>query len=309
MNTEDLRTFVTVVDSGSVGRAALRLNRTQPAISRRIQRLEEALGVTLLDRDSKPARPTRAGEAAYRRCMAVLRATEALAREAQADVPTGPLRIGVSAAMAESIFVPALDAVRTSFPHTMLHLSSTRSSELHKEVADGLIDAAIVMRLPDRPIEEPGAEALGTERVVVVGPAGVDTASPCRIVDLARFSWVINPNGCGFRSQLDRALSASGHSLDVAAQSWGTGLQLALIARGGGLGLVPERLIGESPHARALRILTVEDFRPALSVWLVRARHLGPFAAAVDVVAATVRRLLAPDGAQSADAARMAAAS
>src|SRR5256885_7292238 len=98
MNIEDVRAFVAVVDMGSVGRAALRLNLTQPAISRRVQRLEEDLGITLLDRDSKPARPTRAGEAAYRRCMAVLRATEALARETRAAMPTGPLRIGVSPA-------------------------------------------------------------------------------------------------------------------------------------------------------------------------------------------------------------------
>src|SRR5215471_7635455 len=101
MNIEDVRAFVAVVDTGSVGRAALRLNLTQPAISRRVQRLEEALGVTLLDRDSKPARPTRVGEAAYRKCMAVLRASEALAREIRAT-PAGPLRIAVSLGIAES---------------------------------------------------------------------------------------------------------------------------------------------------------------------------------------------------------------
>src|SRR6185436_11400626 len=116
MNTEDIRAFVAVVDMGSVARAALRLNLTQPAISRRVQRLEESLGVTLLDRDQKPARPTRTGEAAYRRCLDVVRATETLARETRSQLPAGPLRIGISLGIAESVFVPALDAIRENHP-------------------------------------------------------------------------------------------------------------------------------------------------------------------------------------------------
>src|SRR5436853_1016914 len=167
MNIDDISAFVAVVDTGSVGRAALRLNLTQPAISRRIQRLEEVLGVTLLDSDSKPARPTRAGEAAYRRCMAVLRATEELIRETRTDAPLGPLRIGVSFGIADSLFAPALDALRDRHPKTSVHLTTARSVDLRKQIAENLLDAAIVMARTDRPIDEPGAELLGTERVVV----------------------------------------------------------------------------------------------------------------------------------------------
>src|SRR5262245_28663618 len=111
LNIDDVRAFVAAVDGGSVAKAALRLNLTQPAVSRRIQRLEDTLGITLLDRDSKPARPTRAGEAAYRRCVAVLRASEALTRETRAAASAGPLRLGVTVAMSDSVLVPALEAL------------------------------------------------------------------------------------------------------------------------------------------------------------------------------------------------------
>jgi DNA-binding transcriptional LysR family regulator len=292
MNLQDVRAFVAVVDMGSVGRAALRLNLTQPAISRRIQRLEEALGIALLDRDSKPARPTRQGEAAYARCMAVLRATDALARGTLA-VAAGPLRIGVSSGIAETVFAPALDGLRASHPETALHLTSARSSELRRHVADGLLDAAVVMARPDRPIDEPTAERLGDERVLVVAGAGLAAPSPCRLTDLAGLGWVINPDGCGFRAQLDRALAAGGRVLEVAAETWGAALQLAMVARGAGLGLVPERLIVESPHRSVLEVIAVEDFSATLGVWLIRAGALGTLAAPVDVLAATVRRVLA----------------
>jgi DNA-binding transcriptional LysR family regulator len=297
MNLEDVRAFVAVVDMGSVGRAALRLNLTQPAVSRRVQRLEETLGVTLLDRDSKPARPTRAGEAAYARCLAVLRATEALTCEVM-GVVAGPLRIGVSAGIAESVFAPALDALRASHPAIALHLTSARSSELHRQVGDGLLDAAVLMARPDRPFAPVSAgedppEMLGDERVFVVAGPGLAAPSPCRLADLAGLGWVINPDGCGFRAQLDRALAAAGHVLDVSAESWGTALQLAMVARSAGLGLVPERQIAESQHRAALRVIEVEDFRAALRVWLVRASSLGALSTPVDVLAATVRRVLA----------------
>jgi DNA-binding transcriptional LysR family regulator len=295
MNIEDVRAFVAVVDMGSVGRAALRLNLTQPAVSRRVQRLEESLGMTLLDRDSKPARPTRAGEAAYGRCMAVLRATEALTRDSLTALAAGPLRIGVSSGIAESVFASALDALRASHPATALHLAAGRSAELRRQTAEGLIDAAVIMARPDRPLEEPGAEMLGSERVVVVAGPGVAAGSPCRLADLAGVSWVINPDGCGFRAQLERALASTGHGLAVSAESWGTALQLALVARGAGLGLVPERLIAESPHRDTLRAIELEDFRATLDVWLVRAGALGPLSAAVDVVASAVRHVLGQD--------------
>ena len=293
MNIEDVKAFVAVVDMGSVGGAALRLNLTQPAISRRIQRLEEALGITLLDRDSKPARPTRAGESAYRRCMAVLRATEALARETRGAAPAGPIRIGVSPGIAESVFVPALDALRETYPQTSLYLTTAHSTELRKQIADGQLDAAVVMGRLDRPFEEPDADALGAERVVVVAQRDAEVPCPARIEDLTGFAWVIHPDGCGFRSQLERALASAGHALDVTAEIWGMALQLALVARGAGLALVPERLIGESPHAERLKVVPVEDFRPELGVWLIRAKELGPFTPAADLLAATVRGVLA----------------
>ena len=58
-----LTTFVAVVRSGSVQAAAAELNVTQPAISQAVRKLEAHIGVSLLDRGSRPARPTEAGSA------------------------------------------------------------------------------------------------------------------------------------------------------------------------------------------------------------------------------------------------------
>ena len=57
MKTDDLKAFDAVVRIGSISEAARALGLTQPSITRRIQNLEEALGVQLLDRNTKPPRP------------------------------------------------------------------------------------------------------------------------------------------------------------------------------------------------------------------------------------------------------------
>lgn len=293
MNLEDMRAFVAAVETGSVGKAALRLNLTQPAVSRRIQRLEEALDVTLLDRDSKPAKPTRAGEAAYRRCIAVLRASAALERDARGTVAAGPLRVGVTFALSEAVFAPAIEAVRRRCPDVVLRLTADSSAVLKKQLREGQLDAAVVVSRLDRPIDEPSAVALGTERVVVAVAADSPLPKRVKLSDLAGMPWVINPDGCGFRGQLERALAESGLMLDVIVESWGVAMQLALVAAGVGVGLIPERTIRDSPYRDRVRTVAVQDVAPALAIWMVTSGELGPLGEAVGVVAETVRRLLA----------------
>src|SRR5215471_15267166 len=63
MKLQDLHVFLTVVQAGSMGKAAQRLNSTQPAVSRSIAELEHALGVRLLDRYHQGIAPTAYGRA------------------------------------------------------------------------------------------------------------------------------------------------------------------------------------------------------------------------------------------------------
>ena len=72
MNLIDLEAFVAVVDHGSVVAASAVLHLTQSAVTRRIQNLEDSLGVPLLDRQNRPLRPTRAGRETYEFAKPVL---------------------------------------------------------------------------------------------------------------------------------------------------------------------------------------------------------------------------------------------
>src|SRR5260370_7938074 len=93
MNLIDLEAFVSVVDHGSVVAAAAGLHLTQSAVTRRIQNLEDVLGMPLLDRKTRPLQPTRAGQETYEFASPVLSSVNDLnagtfhCREPSADFP------------------------------------------------------------------------------------------------------------------------------------------------------------------------------------------------------------------------------
>ena len=77
MKISDIDAFAAVVRCQTLSQAAAELGMTQPAITRRVQNLEEALGVTLLDRNTKPPRPTDIGRRVFEQCRAILREVDA----------------------------------------------------------------------------------------------------------------------------------------------------------------------------------------------------------------------------------------
>ena len=291
MNFDDLSAFVAVVETGSLANAALRLNLTQPAVTRRIQRLEADLKAALLDRNQKPAGLTRAGRDVYHSAHKMLLAAQELRAGAAGRHALEPVRIGISYAVADTLLGLAVEEVQAATPGVRLVLSTDRSGALVKRVATRDLDAAVVCATVGRPIEGPFvARDLGRERVVVVAPASFAGPSRTTLEAIARERWVINPDGCGFRIQLERALASEGAKLDLAVEAWGVEIQLSLIARGVGFGLVPARILASSQKRNLVRVLDVADFHPDVGIQLVAAHELASAQAAVKAIGDAIAR-------------------
>jgi DNA-binding transcriptional LysR family regulator len=101
---------------------------------------------------------------------------------------------------------------------------------------------------------------------------------------------VLNPDGCGFRDGLQRALTGLGLTLRLNLETPGTELQLQLVAGGNGLGLVPLPLLHASAHADALDIVSLSDFKPLIDIWLVQPRVLGKLQQPVEQFGALIER-------------------
>ena len=145
-----LRYFVAVVESRNFTRAAQRLHVAQPALSRQIQDLESELGVTLLRRSPRGARPTPAGEAFATEARAVLeRAAEAVRiARAFASGERGELHLGYAPSPTVELLPRILHAYQSEAPGVRVVLHDLTSSELVSGLRHGSLQAALMVQ-PD----------------------------------------------------------------------------------------------------------------------------------------------------------------
>lgn len=273
MEFDDIRAFVAVAEARSVSRAARELYLTQPAVTRRVQRLERALGVALCDRRRRPFALTEAGQAVLERCRRVLHAVRDVRAASDGDaLAAREVRIGVAHALTEVTLTEPVDRVRRAFPRLALSLSTGWSRDLLERVRARALDGAIVLLSePERPPAGLAATRLGPERLVVIGPRGGRAASP-RVAGLGEVGWILNPEGCAARALLQRALLAANVRMRVTVETYTYELQLALVARGRGLGLVPARILARSPLRSRLRVRRIPGLDFPLTIWAVRGR-------------------------------------
>lgn len=298
MNLQDIEAFVAVVETGSVSRAATRLNLTQPAISRRIQNFEATIGEGMLfNRTVKPAALTALGDHVLEHCRRVLGAVAELeACATSAANPVGTFKIGVAHGLGEMVLTAPLEALRNRYPLVRLQISSNWSVGLIEDVRSGVIDCAIglLTEAHSIPIRLQRID-LGAEEVVVVSASRQPTkrdGSSWRLRDLADEDWILNPSGCGCRAALVRAFDRQQLTMRIAAEIFGEDLQLSLLSKKGGLSLVPRRLFEHSSYREGRQIISVVDFNMPATVSLVRTATPDRFDLVLEQLAGTLREKL-----------------
>lgn len=165
-SADDLLSFVAVVRDGGFTRAATKLGMTKQAVSSRVARLEERLGVRLLERTTRRVRTTDAGAAFYERCRGIaaqIDEAEREARDRQAR-PTGLLRLSAPYLFGRRFLAPLVAEYVRAHPDVRVELVlADRRANLVEEGFDLAIRAGA---LHDSALT---ARRLGQVRVSIVG--------------------------------------------------------------------------------------------------------------------------------------------
>jgi len=158
-----LRTFLAVVEAGSVSSAARLLRLTQPAVSQQLRELERGLGVRLLDRAAGRMIANAAGaallEPARRAISAAEDAVSAVAEHGQGDA--GRLRLGTGATACIHLLPPILRRVKRAMPGLVLTVAIGNTAEILPRLEAGDLDV-VLATLP-----VPSSRALSTTRLLV----------------------------------------------------------------------------------------------------------------------------------------------
>ena len=175
VETRELRYFVAVAEELHFGRAAERLNISQPPLSRAVQQLERRLGVPLLDRGSRGVTLTGAGTVLLREARVALAAVEAAERRTVRATTTtdgagAPIVLTAKAGASSELLAKLLDAHAAEPGTAGVDIVLCTIGEQARMLRDGRADVALL----HRPYDDTAgfdSEVLGTEGQVLLLPA------------------------------------------------------------------------------------------------------------------------------------------
>lgn len=142
MNLRHLAVFYAVAETGSLSKAAERLYITQPAVSRQLKSLEDALGLVLLDREPRGVRLTEAGQvlADYAGRIFALSARARASMEEISSLKSGRLSLGASTTIGNYLLPPVLAHFRAMHPDMDIRLEIGNTDAIQRLLLEDRID-------------------------------------------------------------------------------------------------------------------------------------------------------------------------
>jgi DNA-binding transcriptional LysR family regulator len=175
MELTELRVFLKVAAERSFSRAAMKLHRTQPAVSQAVRRLEESVGERLFDRATKDATLTDAGRLLRDYAERLLRLSEEAETAVKdlRDLRRGRVLIGANEASVH-VVLPLIAQFRESHPLVHVDVRRIPARQIGAEVAQGSLDFGVLTFQPAEP--RLGAITLGHDELVMLVPPSHELA-------------------------------------------------------------------------------------------------------------------------------------
>jgi DNA-binding transcriptional LysR family regulator len=288
-----LQSFLTLAEEGHVGRAAARLGIEQSPLSRRLQALEEAVGVKLFDRTPRGVTLTAAGREFRAGVVPVLRQVEDSRQRAVATSrgERGRLSVGCVVAVAYDGFLPdSLRAFAKDRPEVTISVSVMGTSESFGALRDGAIDLALT-HSPPPPAEGFKHLLLAEDPFAVALPANAAAAkskSPLSLADLTDMSWIMLPRSASaaFYDSFVAACEASGFTPKIRYETVSASVALSLVSAGLGAVLKSSGQSRMAPAGVVFRDLC--DYRRSAETFIVWRPQPSPTAALIALIDALV---------------------
>ncbi|MDV3404337.1 tricarballylate utilization LysR family transcriptional regulator TcuR [Salmonella enterica] len=298
MELRQLRYFVRIIETGSMGSAAQDLDIGVSALSQQMSRLENELAIRLLQRTSRGVTPTNAGLAFYSQAQLALRhADDAIlaAREARLS---GHVSVGMAPSTASILGIPFIHAMQENYADVRLHVVESLSGNLERMINTRQIDLAVVfqkdkiLRWSARPILEEQLFLIGSHALLAALPD-----NPITPEQLAGIPLIMPSQGHGLRGRLDAVCQEHALNVEIVAEIDGLALLMRAVRDGLGATLQPGAAISHLDND-ALRVIGVHNpvlSRPNFLVSLSD-EELTPAGLAARVVLTKVMRQLVDAG-------------
>lgn len=289
MNIRDLRYLVAVAEERHFGRAAAACCVSQPTLSTQIRKLEEELGVQLLERQPRAVALTRVGADVVQCARDILREVDQIERIARnaTDPEVGTIRLGAFPTLAPYLLPHVLGAVRARFPRLKLLLVEAKTDDLLHSLNAGKLDVALLAE----PVADAAlhAEPLFVEPFVFATPTDhpLAGARDLQAADLAGEQMLLLTEGHCLRDQALEFCQRAGAGETADFRATSLEMLRQMVAAGVGTTLLP--LLSVQPPVPQPDSIALTPFASAPPV-----RHIAMFWRKSSALGDFCRQLAAP---------------
>lgn len=283
MNRNHLALFHIVAQAGGISRGAAKARVSQPAVSKQIAELEDALGIPLLERLPRGCRLTEAGKilADYAQRWRSLENEAERAIEEYRGLKHGRLAVGTSLTIGGYLLPPVLAEFHRRCPDIELQLEIANTQRIQRALHEG----AIELGLTEGPIEsdELVSSVFFQDELVVIAPAGHPLLKKKNVSvrEICREPFIMREEGSGTRAVVERALRPKNLKVKPILSLASPEAVKNMVAAGIGIAIVSRLIVALEIQTGLLGIVPLKDLtiqRP-LHLEHVRGRSESPAAA------------------------------
>jgi DNA-binding transcriptional LysR family regulator len=275
MDLDQLETFLAVAEERSFSRAAVRLHRTQPAVSQVIRKLEESLGELLFDRAARDGSLTAAGTLLREYAVRLL----ALRREASSalgelkSLERGRLQLAANEYTC-MVLLPALDQFRRKFPQINVTVHRTLASRIPEELNLRTFEMGIVSFRPD-PAQFRTIAVYADSLAFIVGPHHpLRGAKHVSIGDLGKEAFIAHNVASPLRRKVIETFQRYHAPLNMVIELPTIEAIKRFVAMGNGVALVPHLTVARELESGDLVRIPVDELEVRRVLRLVHRRRI-----------------------------------
>ena len=274
MDMAQLETFLAIVEERGFSRAALRLHRTQPAVSQAIRRLEDELGERLFERDRRDGSLTAAGEVlrGYAERLLRLRSEAASAVGELQALQRGRLVIAANE-YTSHLLLPVLAAYRQASPQIEIVVQRSLASRIPEQVLERSVEFGVLTFLPEQ--DELLATAVYDDAVVlVVDPAhALAGAGEVSVRDLGAQNFIGHAVSSPLRRDVMELFARMKTPLHMGVQLPSLEAIKRFVALGAGVAILPALAVRQELEQGTLTQVRVQELDWTRRLWIVRRSH------------------------------------
>lgn len=257
-----LEAFTATVAAGSLGRAAMALHITQPALSRIIQRLEASVGAPLFERHARGMQLTDIGLALLPHAQLLQRESQAAREEIDAlrGVAKGTIRVGAIASVSGLLLADLLSRVRERWPGLKVQVQEDVWNKLAEALVRRDIDLALGVEVADTDDVISIKDCRWQDTICIVAAPSHPLRHQRRLVlaDTLQQPWAFVPPGTEPHQNLQRIFAANGLGVpDLAVETRSVVVLKSLVAHAGFLSLMPEPMYVAEREAGLIQPLKI----------------------------------------------------